>query len=509
MRRILIIWLISLVCSATALSQLPQPKQTGSTAVPQPARRSENSDHRFDEVRAHIQKRIVEWRIPSVAVAVAQDGRIIWEEAFGWADRENRIPATAHTMYSLASISKPITATGLMVLKERGQIDLNRPINDYLGDAKVKVRVGNPADATVARVLNHTAGLPLHYQFFYQDEPYRRPAMDESIRRYGNAVTAPGERYNYSNFGYGIIDYVISRASKKSYTDFMREEVFIPLGLTRMSVNVGPGLEKYQAVRYGPDGLPIPFYDFDHPGASAVYASAHDLVRFGMFHLSANLSDQKPIISEANIQEMQKPTARINANQGYGIGWLSETRGGHRSVQHTGGMPGVSTLLALYPEEKIAIAVLINSSSLLTMEAYEKILSVVLPAAAPRPSFNNPANTEPFPPSDLVGTWTGKVFTYNEEIPLTLGFKPSGDVHVKLGSQLNTLLNNISLRDGNLSGRMMGDLGIEDASRQPSQISLSLKLRGNVLNGAATAISVPGKRVAGAVSQWVELVKEK
>ena len=508
MRRLLVSGLALLIISVSSLSQLAQTEPTRSKANPETSSRSNAPENRFEPVRAHIQKRIVEWRIPSVAVAVAQDGRIVWEEGFGWADRENRVPATAHTMYSLASISKPITATGLMVLKERGEIDLNRPINDYLGEAKIKVRVGNHADATVTRVLNHTAGLPLHYQFFYEDEPYRRPPMDESIRRYGNAVTAPGERYNYSNFGYGIADFVISRVSKKSYADFMREEVFIPLGLTRMSVNVGPGLEKYQAVRYAADGLPIPFYDFDHPGASAIYASAHDLIRFGMFHLRANLSDQKQILSETGIQEMQKPTARINASQGYGIGWFTETRGGHRVVQHTGGMPGVSTLLALYPDDKIAIAVLINSSSLLTMEAYERILAVVLPDI-PRPTFVNQPGFEVFPPADLVGNWTGKIFTYKEELPITLEIKASGDVHVKLGNQLKTLLNNISLRDGYLSGRIAGDLGIEDASRQPYQINFLLKMRGNLLNGSATAISSPGKRVAGAVSQWIELVKEK
>ena len=152
----------------------------------------------FESVRAFIRKQMIDRNVPSVAVAVALDGKIIWEEAFGWADRENRIAATPHTIYSLASISKPITATGLMILKERGKIDLDRPINDYLGEVKIKVRVGNPADATVRRVANHTSGLPLHYQFFYEDEPYRPPSRDETIRRYANSVSAPGEKHQYS-----------------------------------------------------------------------------------------------------------------------------------------------------------------------------------------------------------------------------------------------------------------------------------------------------------------------
>src|SRR2546427_8602320 len=132
------------------------------------------TDDVFGAVRDLIRARLVEQIIPSLAVAVARDGEILWEEGFGWADREHRVPATEHTMYSLASISKPITATGLMVLKEQGKLDLDRPINDYLGAAKLNAWIGDAADATVRRVANHTSGLPLHWHFFYEDETCQR-----------------------------------------------------------------------------------------------------------------------------------------------------------------------------------------------------------------------------------------------------------------------------------------------------------------------------------------------
>src|SRR5215469_16356053 len=209
----------------------------------------------FDQVREQIQRELVQQGIPSLAVAVAQGNTIIWEEGFGWADREQRRVATPHTLYSLASISKPITATAIMLLAERGLLSLDHPINDYLGECKLRAWVGNVEDATVRRVANHTAGLPLHYQFFYQDEPDRPPPVGETIRRYGHLVTAPGERFQYSNLGYGLLSEVIARLSGKSYADFLREEVFLPLGMLRASVNVGPGLEPYQAQRYGSDGV--------------------------------------------------------------------------------------------------------------------------------------------------------------------------------------------------------------------------------------------------------------
>src|SRR5206468_9356127 len=87
---------------------------------------------------------------PSVAVAVAKDGRILFEEAIGLANQEKLIPATPYTMYALASISKPLTATGLMVLVDRGQVDLDRPANAYLGTAKLTGLAGNADGATRA-----------------------------------------------------------------------------------------------------------------------------------------------------------------------------------------------------------------------------------------------------------------------------------------------------------------------------------------------------------------------
>ena len=479
------------------------------TAQPDP--RAIAGDDPFAGVRTFIQRQMVERNVPSVAVAIARDGQIVWEEAFGWADRENRVAATPHTLYSLASISKPITATALMILKERGTIDLDRPINDYLGEGKINVRVGSPADATVRRVANHTSGLPLHYQFFYQDEPYRAPSRDETIRRYGNAVTAPGEKYQYSNLGYGSLDHVISRLSGKSYAEFMRAEVFVPLGLPRMSVDLTPDLEKHQAVRYGMDGLPIPFYGFDHAGGSAVYASAHDLARFAMFHLKARLPDQKAILSDAAIDEMQRPTADQGGSAAYGVGWtVSQPPGGRRSVSHGGGMGGVSTTLRLFPAEKIAIVVLTNSGSHpLTGLVAEEIISVMIPGAARRPSGSPPTPAPAFKPaSELVGTWKGSVHTYQGDLAFTLDIKPDGAVHARLGTQSQTLVNRANVRDGYLTGVMPGDIGTEDASRRPHTLNLSLKLRGDVLNGAMTAVSLPGTRVGNALTHWVELKRQ-
>jgi len=341
----------------------------------------------FEAVKASIQRKLTEDGVPSLAVAVARNGKIVWEAGFGWADREKRIPATEHTMYSLASISKPITATGLMVLVERGQVDLDRPVNDYLGAAKLNGHAFDASKATVRLVAGHRAGLPLHYQFFYEDEPFKRPPMDETIRRYGNLVTPPGERYQYSNLGFGILDYVISRTAGEAYPDFMRREVFVPLGLTHTSVDIGPGLAAFAATRYAPDGTPIPFYDFDHPGASAVFSSAHDLVRFGMFHLKDRLPEQKAILSAAAIDAMHVPVGPTGPRSGYGIGWdRTTTEKGLEMLSHTGGMGGVSTTLTLLPQLDAVVVVLSNSSTGAPEEISNDIIAILAPDRTTAPA---------------------------------------------------------------------------------------------------------------------------
>jgi len=470
-------------------------------------------DDRFNNIRELIKNKLVELGTASLAVAVAQNDEIIWEEGFGWADRERMIPSNPNIMYSLASISKPVTATGLMILKERGLIDLDKPINDYLSDAKLKAWIGNAEDATIKRVANHTSGLPLHCQFFYEDEPYQKPHMDETIRRYGNLVTIPDERYQYSNIGYGILDYVISRLSGKSYEDFMREEVFLPLDMTHTSVNIGKGLEKYQAQRYGQDGIKIPFYDFDHPGGSAVFSSAHDLVRFGMFHLKAHLPNQKVILSEISIDDMKIGTSEMGNGNLYGVGWASyDDLFGYRGVWHNGGMGGVSTTLMLIPDEKIVVVTLANSSSPLPDLVYKEILSALLPKFAEKRAEKEAKKNQDevkkqdfMPTPEFLGEWKGIVHTYKGDIPIALWFKECGDVVVKMGDQLKALLNDVSFRDGYLYGSMIGDIGTEDVNRRPYNLHLTLKLRDKVLNGAMSAISLPGKKVGNALSHWIEI----
>jgi CubicO group peptidase (beta-lactamase class C family) len=463
-------------------------------------------DDLFAHTRSHIQETLKKQKVPSITVAVAKDGEILWEEGFGWANIEKKIKATPQTMYSLASISKPITATGLMVLMERGLVELDRPANEYLGDAKLKAFQGDVSEVTIQRLLHHTAGLGMQWNFFYNNKPYLRPSMDESIRRYGVCVFPPGKTYNYANFGYGILDYIIELISRNTYPEFMKSEVFEPLGLTHTAVLTSSGPEELVAMRYRTEKNPIAFYDFDHRGASAVYSSAHDLVRFGMFHLKNHLRDQKPILGDKTIDLMQEAVDPSLPESAYKLGWSVDDNFGYKVVSHGGGMPGVTTNLRIMPEENIAVVVLCNRQGINLGWISHSIFSSLLPEyakqwdKAQKSPRENPSS-KLLPSPELTGSWAGEIKTYSETIPVQMFIEGKRKVWFKISGEKyrndNGLANLESPRfsDGHLITSLNIKILKEEEARSSSFLFLNVipQNKNQEMAGFAAAYAYDGE----------------
>jgi CubicO group peptidase (beta-lactamase class C family) len=466
----------------------------------------------FDAVRAIILEAVSSGEVPSISVAVAKGGEVIWEEAFGLANREDLIKASPHTMYSMASISKPITTTGLMKLVESRKVVLEKPVNEYISPAKLTAFEGNSEDVLIRHILNHTSGLPEHYTCFYTDEPDRQaPPAPESIRRYGIIVHEPGEVYQYSNFAFALAGYIISKVSGLSFSEYMKTEVFLPLGMTHTSVDIGLGLEQYTAERYHTDGKPVQFYTSDHAGASQVYCSAHDLIRFALFHLKSPFPTQTKILKDETISLMQTESDPNPENNRYGLGWLLKSdEYGYATVYHTGSMRGVNNILKMVPSENIAVVVLINTTSSLRNKLPNDIIGILLPdygekwkEVRDRPS----AKTPPFKLSpEFYGLWEGNITTYENVTPVTFIFQEDGDIHVKIEGQLETLLNRPRFRNGTLTGVCSGTISSEDARRFPHNISLNMKLKGDSLSGFVTT-QFNTERSYGNFSSYIQVTK--
>ncbi|MFC2165959.1 serine hydrolase domain-containing protein [Acidobacteriota bacterium] len=476
----------------------------------------------FKDVHSFILNLMEKKKVPSITIAVAKDGKTLWEHGYGWADREKMIKATPDTVYHLASISKTMTATGLMVLEERGMVDLENPANDYLGDAKLVAHLGKVNDATVRRILFHTAGLPMYWNFFDMDGPNRRPAMDDAIRRYGILVTAPGETYTYSNFGYGIIDHIISRVSGKDYSEFMAEEVFIPLGMVHSSVQTDSNLMDNVAQMYAAGKKPIPPYDFDHRGASAVLSSVRDLIRFGLFHLKKPLPDQKRILKDETIERMHNETyAEIpGLKEQVGFDYLLGSFGGvdyegYHIEATTGSMPGALSRLALVPAENIVTAVLANSDNIDLWEIEKAVFEALLPGLKEKVDSQSEKTLEtaaydPNPPQSFLGAWSGSMKTQSKTLPIKLTIVQNAKIRLEINGRsatqlkIVTPLGEMGFQGCSFRALFMLHLTTPDAIRSPHILLLECRQRRDRLTGYAAAIAM---NQTFCLPYWIELAR--
>jgi CubicO group peptidase (beta-lactamase class C family) len=304
-------------------------------------------EDRFSEIRSDILEFMEDENVPSIAVAVAQDGRIVWEEGFGWANREDHIKATPHTPYELASIAKVFTTNGLMVLRERGLLDFDSPVASYLDDIRIQAFGVDPSGVTLRRIIQHTSGLPM-----YWGEPFRSDTLEpftrkELLQRYAVLALPPGERELYSNLGVSMAVHVLEKTSGRDFGDFLEREVFSPLGMSNTFYLSAPDTSRGCAQQYTKEGQRWHY-------RGGMYSSAHDLVRFCMFHLKDHLPEQTPILSDSSIELMQ---TSIDPASDYRLPWWVWEYRGFCALVFTGAS---GTIIALAPEADLAIVVLAN-----------------------------------------------------------------------------------------------------------------------------------------------------
>ena len=305
---------------------------------------AQDTRDRYSAIRKDIEREIAAGRATGVAVALTHQGEIVWQEGFGWADKERRRRVTAESPFSLASVTKPFTTTALMTLVAAGEVSLDAPANDYLGVAKIRAGVSDPGKVTVRALASHSAGLPGTFQIFPAGGELKQPSMDEVIRHYAVLVTPPNERFGYSNVGLGIVAHIAARNSGLDYAVLLRQKVLDPLGLKNSFFDTEVSRHGEMAQRYDRDGMVFPFYVTSTPGTGELYASVHDVARFAMFHLHDRLPDQKQILSDAQIDTMHRPVIRIREDRWYGVGWmLGRAFDGTPVVYHTGNQAGSST----------------------------------------------------------------------------------------------------------------------------------------------------------------------
>ena len=184
------------------------------------------------KIRDEISGMVSDSTIPSMAVAVIKDGKILWQEAIGYSDIENKERATVKSIYPLGSVSKSITATGIMQMVNAGRLSLFSNIQDLIKPIRIKDINGNVPEIKLWQLVSNNAGLNHGYGVF--EKGYLPKTQDEIKKFYESAVVAafdPGEVYHYSNHSFDLSELLIAKISGGSFQYYMNRNVFYPIGM--------------------------------------------------------------------------------------------------------------------------------------------------------------------------------------------------------------------------------------------------------------------------------------
>jgi CubicO group peptidase (beta-lactamase class C family) len=328
-----------------------------------------------------------------LSIAVVRQGRLILAKGYGYADLAERVPASAATIYRLASITKEFTAAAILHLAEAGQLALGDPISDFLPDYP-----GAGRRITIRQLLSHTSGL---------SDSAVIPLLEESggvgidrdqvidLVASQPLDSEPGTEHSYSNVGYILLGLVIEHVTGVTYAAYLEKEVFSPLGLDRtfqcpdeqrLDDRWAHGYDIQhgnwaRALRLGrsPTFIDPPPINMDVvSSAGALCSTVMDLARWpGLL---------RSYLEPESFREMSQPTVIADATHvPYGLGMQIRRFGSHAALSHGGVINGFVGLVADFPEEDLSVAMLVNTR-LLNLEQGLQLTNMVLRAVFDEPA---------------------------------------------------------------------------------------------------------------------------
>lgn len=446
----------------------------GTSGVNSSAARIDNRD--FGPVRNKILEEIARGAATGVAVAVAHHGKIMWEEGFGWANREAAIKATSRTPFNLASLTKPFTTTTLMTLVAEGKLSLDDPANKHLAKSKIVGTNGNADAATVRQLGAHVSGLPKMFAMYDRNEANLALSSEALLAEYGSLAYPPGSCFEYSNIGFAALSAIASNLTGVEIGTLITQRVLTPLGLDDSFFDTNITRLSTGAARYDSSGNPIPYYTTATPASGELYASAHDLARFAMFNM--NNRDRARILDARWMEELHKPVFVGPSGVATTFGWFTQhLKSGEQVIFKGGGQPGVATALRMVPSEDLACLVLTNRSDgdELCQSVCNEILSGYLPEWR-QPEDNSGPSPSPFVITpELSGHWQGRLTNDGAEMQVRLNIESSDSATLQLNDKPAEKITDMHLDGIGCTDASTGVIESADAIRAGAK-TLSLKL---------------------------------
>jgi CubicO group peptidase (beta-lactamase class C family)/D-alanyl-D-alanine dipeptidase len=339
-----------------------------------------------------VQQEMTDKAIPAVSIALVDDQHIVWARGFGFANKQDSLPASATTVYRVGSISKLFTGIGVMQLVERGRLNLDAPVTDYLPD----FTPNNPfnGQVTLRELLAHRAGLPLEPPIgsYFDSSGASLEAAVASLSS-TTLVYKPGTRTKYSSAGIATAGEVIEQTQGIPFEAYLQRAVLDPAGMHSSAFAETPTLLPHLATgtmwTYEGRRFPAPTFPFGEVPAISLYSTVTDLGRF----LSVLFADGRvpggALLSPASLAEMWRPQYDTAGDAvRYGLTFAMSQFDGHRRFGHGGNVYGFGTELTGLPDDKLGVVVVttLDGTSAVANRIAEFALRAMLANRAGRPT---------------------------------------------------------------------------------------------------------------------------
>lgn len=331
---------------------------------------------------------------PGATLVIVRDGQIIHARGYGYADLESHLAATPETVWPIASITKTLTAIGVMQLVETGKVSLNVDVNKYLKRAKVPDSFKTPI--TVADLLRHTSGL--------DELPGRRferasdtPSLDKFLSQHLVRYRAPGDFTSYSSYGMSLAGLLIEDVTGSNYSNYIDSHIFKPLEMKSARIMIRSGDEKNVAIPYEiEDGKAnrMNFEWYATPTVASALVSASDMGK-----LLIDLTSNNPkVLSRSTLQQMFSTQATLHPSvPGWGYGFQLDEFNGNKIAEHGGDIGGFAGLLSMIPEKRFGMFIMHHGEgSSLRFDVRKAILEKYFPGDAKIPAAIQDADLKPY-----------------------------------------------------------------------------------------------------------------
>ncbi len=331
--------------------------------------KSENSQAEFQN---QLNERIPDWMdrygVPGLSIAIVRSGELTWFEGYGFADLEKQTRMTSETVCRVESISKSVTARGVLKLVERGEVGLDDPVIQHVKNWDFPETNIDVERITIRNLLSHSSGLSLGTLGLEYAPGEEKPSLRESLSREVRFVREPGTGFNYSNVGYHLLELLIEDVTGRNFSEFMQEEILNPLNMEDSSYEWSENFITPVPNGHNLNGEPIPVYVYSEKGAGGLFANAEDIARFVASGMVDEFYSGENVLTEQSIHELYTSVTDVSGiyafvSEYYGLGHFIETLpNGKRAVFGGGQGNGWMTHFHLIPETGEGIVILTNSS---------------------------------------------------------------------------------------------------------------------------------------------------